>query len=51
MGFMAMINRVTGVNRNPGIARINRNRIARQMATFPAPHFLTRSPHKMANEK
>ena len=31
MGTMARINAITGVNRNPGLARINRNRIARQM--------------------
>ena len=31
MGVRDRINAVTGVNRNPGIARINRNRIARQL--------------------
>ena len=33
MGTAATINRVTGVNRNPGIARIQSNRIARQMVS------------------
>ena len=31
MGTRARINAATGVNRNPGISRIQRNRIARQM--------------------
>ena len=31
MGVRDQINAVTGVNRNPGIARIQRNRIARSM--------------------
>ena len=31
MGVRDRINAITGVNRNAGIARINRNRIARQM--------------------
>lgn len=31
MGTAALINATTGVNRNRGIARINANRLARQM--------------------
>ena len=33
MGTQARINAATGVNRNAGIARIQRNRLARQMVS------------------
>lgn len=33
MGVLDQINSITGINRNPGIARITRNRIARQMVS------------------
>lgn len=33
MGTQARINQITGVNRNAGIGRINRNRIARGMVS------------------
>lgn len=31
MGIRDLINRITGVNRNPGIARIQSNRLRSQM--------------------